>query len=97
MPLLLLLIGEGVAKGVAYPGAGDCLRGGEMPHAGCCKIMHVTACYIPCRHPVAASRALLGSYAGKICKASYTNFREFVFPDVGIRPVGGVKHSSMAP
>jgi hypothetical protein len=56
---------------------------GSVFHSSLRKIMHVTACYMSCMHHVNASPPALGPVRLRVCEMLDTDFREFLFYDVG--------------
>ena len=55
---------------------------GPAFHSSLRKIMHVTACYMPCMHYVSTPRPPPATQGSKVCEMLDMDFREFVFPDV---------------
>ena len=54
-----------------------------MSHSSLRKIMHATACYMPCMHHVSASRPPLRPVRPRVYEMLDTNFREFLFHELG--------------
>jgi hypothetical protein len=55
----------------------------SVVHSSLRKIMHVTACCMPCMQHVSATRPPLGPVRPRVCEMLDMNFREFLFHELG--------------